>query len=149
MPDTGLRELKKKFHERNYKFTLPRQKHVNLFIDNPGNHLSAEDVHSLVKQQSSDIGIATVYRTIELLNEMDILHKIQFGDGCSRYEYNDSSAHHHHHLICLACGKVKEFDDDLLETLEELISQKSNFQIIDHQVKFYGYCKECQSKQNN
>ena len=62
----------------------------------------------------------------------------------SRYELNEKDTpHHHHHLICLACGKVKEFEDDLLETLETTISRKSNFMIVDHQVKFYGYCQEC------
>ena len=59
----------------------------------------------------------------------------------------DPTRHHHHHLICTQCGKVEEFDDDLLENLEHDIEQKTGFQVVDHQVKFFGICKECQAKQ--
>ncbi|QJW47453.1 transcriptional repressor [bacterium BFN5] len=139
-------DLKQRFQERQYKLTPQRQIVLQAFVDNPGKHLSAEDVHNIVRQQSSEIGLATVYRTLELLSDMDVLQKMDFGDGRSRYEINEeTSEHHHHHLICLSCGKVKEFEDDLLETLENVIARKSNFKIVDHQVKFYGYCQECQS----
>jgi Fur family ferric uptake transcriptional regulator len=73
---------------------------------------------------------------------------MEFGDGCSRYEVNttDPSEHHHHHLICTSCGKVTEFEDDLLDELEDDIQQKMGFKVLNHQVKFYGTCKECQGK---
>ncbi|GBG55070.1 transcriptional repressor [Sporomusaceae bacterium FL31] len=142
----NMGDLKQRFQERQYKLTPQRQIVLQAFVDNPGKHLSAEDVHNIVRQQSSEIGLATVYRTLELLSDMDVLQKMDFGDGRSRYEINEeTSEHHHHHLICLSCGKVKEFEDDLLETLENVIARKSNFKIVDHQVKFYGYCQECQS----
>lgn len=143
----NMADLKQKFHERQYKLTSQRQTILQAFVDNPENHLSAEDVYSIVRQHAPEIGLATVYRTLELLSDLDILQKMNFGDGRSRYEINEtSSPHHHHHLICLACGKVKEFEDDLLETLETVIARKSKFAIVDHQLKFYGYCQECQSK---
>jgi Fur family ferric uptake transcriptional regulator len=143
-------DLKQRFQERQYKLTPQRQIVLQAFVDNPGKHLSAEDVHNIVRQQSSEIGLATVYRTLELLSDMDVLQKMDFGDGRSRYEINEAnSEHHHHHLICLSCGKVKEFEDDLLETLENVIARKSNFKIVDHQVKFYGYCQECQSSRES
>jgi len=143
-------DLRQKFQERQYKLTPQRQIVLQAFIDNPEKHLSAEDVHNIVRQKSSEIGLATVYRTLELLSELDVLQKMDFGDGRSRYEINEaSSQHHHHHLICLNCGKVKEFEDDLLEPLENDIARKSNFNIVDHQVKFYGYCQECQDKREN
>lgn len=144
---TNLNELKQKLREKGYKITPQRQIVLQAFLDNQDEHLSAEDVYQIVKPISHDIGIATIYRTLEVLSEMDLLQKIEFGDGRARYELNDSSElHHHHHLICLACGKVIEFDDDLLETLECSIARKSDFRIIDHQVKFYGYCSECKNK---
>ncbi len=142
-----LSNLRQKFREREYKLTPQRQIILQVFVDNRDKHLSAEDVHNIVRQQSNDIGLATVYRTLELLSDLDILQKMDFGDGRSRYEINESStAHHHHHLICLACGQVIEFEGDLLEDLETVISKKSNFTIVDHQVKFYGYCQECREK---
>ena len=144
-----ISDLKQMFRDRQYKMTYQRQTILQAFVDNPDRHLSAEDVHSIVRQQSPDIGLATVYRTLELLSELEILQKLDFGDGRSRYEINETSTpHQHHHLICISCGAVREFGDDLLETLETAVSKKSNFKIVDHQLKFYGYCQECQSKRD-
>lgn len=140
-------DIRQKFQEKQYKLTPQRKIILEAFIDHQDEHLSAEDVHNIVRQHSSEIGLATVYRTLELFSELEVLQKMDFGDGRSRYEINEKTTpHHHHHLICLSCSKVKEFEDDLLETLETVISRKSNFEIVDHQVKFYGYCEECQKK---
>lgn len=145
-----LASLRQTFRDRDYKLTPQRQIILQVFIDNRDKHLSAEDVHNIVRQQANDIGLATVYRTLELLSELDILQKMDFGDGRSRYEINETtSPHHHHHLICLSCGKVIEFADDLMEDLENIIAKNSNFTIIDHQVKFYGYCQECRNKRED
>lgn len=143
--------LKEKLQERQYKMTPQRQTVLQIFTQHPEDHLSAEDVHSLLKNQSTEIGLATVYRSLELLSELELLQKIDFGDGRARYELNDNDVkrHQHHHLICTKCGAVEEFADDLLEPLEHDIAQKSNFKILDHQVKFYGYCQECQEKGEN
>lgn len=145
-----MNDIRQKFHEKQYKMTPQRQIILQAFVDHQEEHLSAEDVHQIVRNHSSEIGLATVYRTLELLSDLDILQKMDFGDGRSRYEINeDGAAHHHHHLICLSCGKVREFEDDLLETLETVIARKSKFLIVDHQVKFYGYCQECQNKSDS
>ncbi|SFL81712.1 Fur family transcriptional regulator [Pelosinus propionicus] len=142
-----MMDIRQKFQEKQYKLTPQRRIILEAFVDHQDEHLSAEDVHTIVRQHSSEIGLATVYRTLELFSELDVLQKMDFGDGRSRYEINEKTTpHHHHHLICLSCNKVKEFEDDLLETLETVISRKSNFTIVDHQVKFYGYCDECQQK---
>ncbi|MBP2649371.1 MAG: fur [Firmicutes bacterium] len=143
----NMNDLRNMFRERQYKMTSQRQTILQAFIDNPAQHLSAEDIYGIVRKESSELGLATVYRTLELLSELEVLQKIDFGDGRHRYEINEtSSLHHHHHLICVLCGKVKEFEDDLLETLENAVALKSNFKIIDHQLKFYGYCSECRDK---
>ena len=127
--------------------TPQRQIVLQIFLDHPGEHLSAEDVHGLLRDVKAEIGLATVYRSLELLSSLGILQKMEFGDRCSRYEVNttDPKAHHHHHLICTKCNKVIEFEDDLLDDLERDISNKSGFKILDHQVKFFGICKECQA----
>ena len=146
----NIADLREKFREKQYKLTPQRQTILQAFIDNQEHHLSAEDVYSIVRQKSPEIGLATVYRTLELLSDLEVLQKMDFGDGRSRYEINEANTpHHHHHLICMSCGKVKEFEDDLLETLETAIARKSNFMIVDHQLKFYGYCQECQSKRED
>ncbi|GAW94241.1 Fur family transcriptional regulator [Calderihabitans maritimus] len=138
-----LEEIYAKFQQNDYKITPQRQVIVKAFLENAKEHLSAEEVYTIVKKEHPEIGLATVYRTLDLLAELDILQKMNFGDGKSRYEFNEQHVHHHHHLICLKCGRVIEFEDDLLETLETVIEKKNGFEIVDHQVKFLGYCQDC------
>lgn len=113
-------------------------------------HLTAEEIYELVKAGSPDIGLATVYRTIQLLLELRIIDRIYLDDGYVRYElghvFEDESSHHHHHLICVKCGRVMSFQGDLLETFEKRIEEKTGFWIQDHEVKLYGYCTDCQKK---
>jgi Fur family ferric uptake transcriptional regulator len=138
-------DLKEKFRQGQYKMTSQRQIVLQTFLEHQEKHLSAEEVHNILRQKESEIGLATVYRTLELLSELGVLQKMDFGDGRSRYEINtDLDMHQHHHLICLQCGTVREFEDDLLEALETAVAQKGNFKIVDHQLKFYGYCQDCQ-----
>jgi len=145
-----VNDLRQKFRDRQYRLTSQRQTVLQAFLDHPDRHLSAEDVFNIVRRRAPEIGLATVYRTLELFSELDILQKLDFGDGRHRYEINETSTpHHHHHLICLTCGRVKEFGDDLLETLEAAIARRSKFTIVDHQLKFYGYCEECRKKRED
>ena len=145
----NMDELKQRLQERQCKLTPQRKIILEVFLNNQDQHLSAEDVHTILRQELSEIGLATVYRTLELLCDMEILHKIDFGDGRSRFEINagDKEQHYHHHLICLNCGMVNECEDDLLEDLETNIAQKSGFVVIDHQLKMYGYCEKCQKNE--
>lgn len=107
-------------------------------------HLSSEEIYNIVSKDNPEIGIATVYRTMQLLEKLDIVYKLNFDDGFSRYELNlGTGDHHHHHLICLNCGKVMEVELDLLDFLEKEIEKDKKFSIVDHNVKFYGYCSDC------
>lgn len=141
-------DLKRKLSGPQYKLTPQRKTVLQIFLDRPGQHLSAEDVHFILRENKYEIGLATVYRSLELLSELNILNFLDFGDGCRRYELNDASPneHQHHHLICMDCGKVTEFNEDLLGNLEHKIEEECHFKILDHQLKFFGYCEECQKK---
>jgi Fur family ferric uptake transcriptional regulator len=139
-------KVKSRLKAKDYKITPQRKIIINTFAENMEKHLSAEDVYQIVKYSHPEIGLATIYRTLDLLAELQILKKINFGDGKTRYEFSEDNDHHHHHLICLECEKVTEFEDDLLESLETVISKRNGFKIVDHQLKFYGYCKDCQNK---
>lgn len=142
-------DLRGKLYEHNYKMTPQRKEILQIFVDESENkHLSAEEVHELLQEKDFDFGLATVYRNLELLHELGILSKVDFGDGRTRYELRniDPQVHNHHHLICMNCKKVIEFEEDLLEELEEFISATANFKIINHEVKFFGYCSECKDK---
>ena len=145
-PKYTINELKKRLQLGQHKMTPQRKVVLEVFLDNENAHLSAEDVRGMLRDRDSDIGLATVYRALELMCDLGILQKMDFGDGCSRYELNltEPNAHQHHHLICRGCGKVFEFSDDLMDELEDTIAEKCKFKILDHQVKFFGCCEECQ-----
>ena len=129
-----------------YKVTKQREIIFAYLNKHKGEHLSPEDVHALVNQDDYDIGIATIYRTLLLFEELGVVYKLDFDDKSYRYEIADENRlHQHHHLICSNCGKVEEVRDPLLETVEEKIATDYKFQINDHELKFYGICYECQN----
>ena len=145
-----LDNLREKLAEKNYKMTPQRREILRVFLEQGENHhLSAEEVYDILRNNNFDFGLATVYRSVELLNEIGLLTRIDFGDGRARYELNTAAPHNHHHLLCLNCKKVIEFEEDLLESLEKFIEQKSDFEIINHEVKFFGYCSDCKRKLSN
>ena len=92
-----------------------------------------------------EIGLATVYRTMQLLDDINVISKLNLDDGCVRYEINlnEEDCHHHHHLICSKCNKIIEVKEDLLDSIEREIQSLYKFKIVDHDVKFYGLCEEC------
>ena len=100
----------------------------------------------MVRDYCPEIGLATVYRTIQLLSEVGLLSKLNLDDGCIRYEIrlNKDEKHNHHHLICEKCGKIIETKEDLLDGIEELIREQYKFNVSDHDIKFFGICEDCQ-----
>ncbi|MFY9213818.1 MAG: Fur family transcriptional regulator [Tissierellaceae bacterium] len=139
-----LEKYKNSLKEEGYKFTSQRKAILTAILENDHEHLSCDDIYNIVSKDYPEIGIATVYRTLQLFEKLDIVYKVNFDDGFSRYELNHGTGdHHHHHLICLKCGKVLEVKLDLLDSLEREIEKDGQFSIVDHNVKFYGFCKEC------
>ncbi len=136
--------FKDKLKAKGYKLTTQRRAVLDILIQNSDAHLSTEEIYSLVKEKFPEIGLATVYRTVQLFEELNIIHRLNFDDGCSRFElYIDNESHHHHHLICEKCSKVFEVENDLLEDIERDIQEKYNFQVQNHKVTFYGLCQAC------
>jgi len=133
--------------EKGLKVTKQRLRVLEAIAACPEEHLTAEEIFALVKVDCPGIGLATVYRTIQLLNELHLIDRVNFDDGYVRYEIGSGvergQKHHHHHLICLKCGRVISFQDDLLEGLEREIAETAGFRVVDHDVKLYGYCVEC------
>ena len=134
------------------KVTAQRIAVLSVLSEKPDSHLTAEEIYDLVRVGSPDIGLATVYRTIQMLLELKIIDRIYLDDGYVRYElgnvYETEDSHHHHHLICNTCGKVLPFKDDLLEELERHIEEETGFHVVNHELKFYGQCQECREKEN-
>jgi Fur family ferric uptake transcriptional regulator len=144
MSNEKIENLKLILKEKGYKLTPQRRSILDEIIKNESSHLTTEEIYDLVKVSCPEIGLATVYRTVQLLEEMGVLYKLDLDDGCNRYELCDEDeSHQHHHLICQNCGKVIEVEGDLLEELEQGIEKKYNFKIKNHSLKFYGICDNC------
>ena len=146
----GREEFKKRLKEKGLKVTNQRLVVLETLETSSNQHLTAEQIFDLVKADNPEIGLATVYRTIQVLLELHLIDRVNFDDGSERYEIvrmgTKGARHHHHHLICINCGKVFEFEEDMMEGLETEIEKKTGFHVIDHEVKLYGYCKECGGK---
>ncbi|MBP1988981.1 ferric iron uptake transcriptional regulator [Paenibacillus eucommiae] len=142
--EARIDKIKQQLQTEGYKLTPQREATVRVLLENEADHLSAEDVYMLVKDKAPEIGLATVYRTLELLSELHVLEKMNFGDGVARYDLRDDSTHHHHHhLICTQCGAVDEIMEDWLTPLEERLEQEFNFEVLDHRLDFQGICFRC------
>lgn len=140
-----INDVEEKLKAKEYKLTSRREHILKVLLENKDKHLSAEEVYNLVKAKEPDVGLATVYRTLELFCDFDIIHAMDFGDGRKRYEFGDSDSmvHHHHHLICLKCGAILEVAEDLLEDLEDRVKRDFGFDVQNHQLKIFGYCRDC------
>ncbi len=145
-------KFKEMLKEKGLKVTNQRLLVLQVLAEHGDEHMTAEDIFELVKEDYPEIGLATIYRTVQLLLDMQLVDRIMLDDGCVRYEIGDfldeqeGHRHHHHHLICTECGSVSAFRDDLLEDLEAYIKKETGFQVTDHELKFYGVCKKCREE---
>lgn len=142
-----IERIKKQLHSKGYKLTPQREATLTVLLEREEDHLSAEEVFLLVKERAPEIGLATVYRTLELLSELQVVDKINFGDGVSRYDLRKEGIDHfHHHLVCVNCGSVEEIIEDLLIDVEKKVEKDWQFKVVDHRLTFHGVCKACQKK---
>ncbi|MEK5236873.1 transcriptional repressor [Paenibacillus sp. FSL L8-0470] len=141
-----IANISQQFAAQNYKLTPQREAIVKVLLDNEEEHLSVEEVYMRVKTSYPHLGLATVYRTLELLCELHIVEKMNFGDGVARYDLRDDHAHMHHHLICNVCGRLEEIKEDWLLELERRLEVEYGFKVTDHRLDFKGTYKTC--KQN-
>ncbi len=126
------------------KFTKQRELVLKCLYENSG-HFTPEDIYNLIKKQYPNIkiGIATVYRTLSLLEESQIASSISFGTDGKKYELGLKK--HHDHLICTSCSTIIEFFDETIENRQEYIAKEFDFQMSDHTMKIVGLCKNCQN----
>ena len=140
-----------KFRSCGYRLTIPREMILDV-LNKAAKHLSAEEIYLAVHKVYSAIGLTTIYRTLELLVQMGLVFKFDFGDKRSRYELADGpkGIRHHYHLVCTGCGRVIDYTDFIDEAKELLLqtqkglTKKYNFKITNHLIQFYGLCEKCQ-----
>ena len=129
-----MSDLEQRCAEAGLKMTGPR-KIILQVLGNAEDHPSVEDVYERAKKIDSSVSIATVYRTLSLLDELDLVIRHEFQEGYSRYEVNDD---HHHHLVDLETGEVVEFQNDELEKIKEKIARDLGYELVDHRLELYG-----------
>ena len=140
-----------RFREHCHRWTIPREEIFNILIQTQ-QHLSAKEIYARLHRAHPEIGLTTVYRTLELLDKAGVARRVFAGDGQVRFEYKKGDhSDHHHHLICTACGKILNYRDfekeelDLVRKTEDILAHKHGFLIRDHNIEFLGLCKDCRA----
>ena len=141
--ETLLKRFKTLLKNNRLKFTRQREAILQTLYNHPG-HYTPEELHGLIKNHIPDLntGIATVYRTLALLEEAGMVTSISFGTQGKKYELGVKA--HHDHIICTKCGKILEFFDEAIEKKQERIAKEFGFVMEDHSLKIFGVCPECQ-----
>jgi len=138
-----LNDFKVLLKKNSLKFTIQREVILETLY-NSDEHLTPEGLHHLIQEKQPDLktGIATVYRTLALLEESNVVTSLSFGAQGKKYELG--AKEHHDHLICTECGKITEFVDEEIERRQHAITDDLGFQMEDHSMQIYGICAECQ-----
>lgn len=108
-----------------------------------GRHVTAEELHQEVRQRDPRIGAATIYRTLRVLQDGGIVAERHFEGGATRFEL---VGEHHDHLICTACGKIVEFEDDAIELEQQRVAARYGFELRSHRHELYGVCVDCRAR---
>lgn len=120
------------------KVTLPRLKILEMLEKSTTRHLSAEDLYRMLMEQGEDIGLATVYRVLTQFETAGLVHRHHFEGGHAVFELE--RGHHHDHMVCIKCGHVDEFEDELIEKRQREKAQELGFRITEHSLIMYGEC---------
>lgn len=123
------------------KITLPRLKVLHILEQSSNHHLSAEDVYKALLEQGEDVGLATVYRVLTQFETAGLVSRLNFEGGYSVFELTHGE--HHDHLVCVKCGLVEEFVDEIIEQRQKVIVEQANFKMTDHALNIYGICPQC------
>lgn len=122
------------------KVTLPRLKVLELLETADNHHMSAEDVYKALLDQGENVGLATVYRVLTQFEAAGIVQRHNFENNLSVFELTPEE--HHDHLVCERCGKVIEFHNELIESEQQKVADKYNFQLTGHSLILYGICND-------
>lgn len=132
----GLRE-----HRR--KLTRPRQAILEI-IAAADHHLTPAEIHKRARKKYPNLGLVTVYRTLDLLTEYGYVQRVHFSDGC--HSYIATGQGHAHHLVCSNCGRAEEFEDCDLAPLIASLQRKTGYEINVHMLELMGRCPDCSSR---
>jgi Fur family ferric uptake transcriptional regulator len=132
--------------DKGLKTTQQREAIVDAFLSTSG-HVALEDLLELARRSHPGVGLATVYRTVKLLEEAGLAATRQFESGHTLYEVAQGRAHHDH-LICQQCGYIVEFESDEIEQLQETTARRMGFNVLRHRHELFGLCEKAQGSPN-
>jgi len=125
------------------KVTLPRLKILEMLEHSPTRHMSAEDIYRQFLDGQDDIGLATVYRVLTQFESAGLVRRHHFEGGHAVFELERGN--HHDHMVCIKCGLVVEFQDDVIEKRQHEKAKELGFSLREHSLIMYGECKNCRS----
>jgi Fur family ferric uptake transcriptional regulator len=126
------------------KVTLPRLKVLEILEVTEQRHLSAEDVYKALLESGEEIGLATVYRVLTQFEGAGLVSRLSIDGGHAVFELENGE--HHDHLLCVSCGEIQEFVDEVIEERQHAIAKEKGFQMTEHSLYIYGICKRCQEE---
>jgi len=138
--------IRKLTTEAEFRLTKQRKYILKELVDHQKEHLIAEDIYESLKEKGSKVGLATIYRTLDLLEKEDIIIKRKFTEKSAHYEVKLETKQDHYHLICKSCGKVIEGTNLLEEDLVEQLKCEEGFVVEDFCLQMHGLCSECRKK---
>ena len=148
-PAISAEERMQSFHarlkERGLKSTGQRDDIARVFFDH-GHHISAEELYAEVKKINPHVGYATIYRTLRLLKECELLYERHFDEGQARYEA--VGERHHDHFICERCGRIIEFENAAIERMQNIVARDLGVTLTRHKMELYGICSDCHAQQH-
>ncbi|MCO4760173.1 MAG: transcriptional repressor [Myxococcales bacterium] len=136
---------------RNQQRLTPQRRLIASVLFEQDGHVNVDELHQLVRGKDSSVGYATVYRTLKLLQSLELVHTNTFVDGTARYEVATDDDDHHDHMICRDCGTITEFENAEIERLQDAVAERLGFELVDHRMVLYGRCIKvaCPNKQSN
>ena len=138
--------LLQRLRNEGFRITSQRETVIRIFQENKEEHLSAEDVFELLCKRNEIISLATTYRTLRMLVEMNVLRELDFAETHKHYELVDENATPHHHIICHDCNHTIEFEDEEINKLGLEIAKKYNVNVIDMQFQIFAKCPTIEHK---
>ncbi len=105
--------------------------------------VSAQEIEDDLRRRGAGVGRASIYRTLEQLEELGLVQRLDLGGGTASFERAEAGGHHHHHLLCAECGRVVPFEDSGLERAIASLSRRSDFEVAAHDVTLRGRCERC------
>ncbi|MCX7116276.1 MAG: ferric iron uptake transcriptional regulator [Gammaproteobacteria bacterium] len=137
-------DVRERLKSSGLRVTGPRLQLLQLLIHSMKRHWHTDDLYQALLAEKVEIGLATVYRTLAQFESVGLVQRHRFEGGHAVFELAERM--HHDHLVCIHCGTVKEFMDEVIEARQQLVAERENYILTSHALNLYGVCGDCRGK---